>query len=378
MLLVLVVALVALGPTPDAGAQGTTHEVDVIAALTGPGAYIGKQDVDTLAAVERLVNKQGGVNGTPIHFTFHDDQTNPQISVQIATQLIAKGVPLIMGPSISATFRAVTPLVVQHGPVLYCLTPGVAPVRGGFQFSASIPTRDSTATVFDFLRKKQLHRLAILTSTDATGQDADTALDAVSGLTENRGIEIVAHEHFNNTDISLAAQMARIKAANPQILIAWSTGPPIGTVFTNIQQSGLDAPVVTTPANQTYQQMKQYATVLPKRLLFPSYLYTTGELPRANRAALEPFYQACTELGVKPDLQVGFAWDPTLIVVDALRHAGINATAEQLHAYIEQLHGFGGITGTYDFRDGNNRGVGASSSTMLEWDPSGNRFVPAR
>ncbi len=251
-------------------------------------------------------------------------------------------------------------------------------MRGGYQFSSGVPTADSLLAVFNELRAKKWYRVAVLTSIDATGQDAEASIDHVAGMPENKSIQIVAREHFNNTDVSIAAQMARIKAANPDLLIAWTTGPPVGTVFANIQQSGLDVPVVTSASNQTYQQMKQYAALLPKRLLFSSYLYTTGDTQRANRTALLAFYQACRELGVKPDLQVGFAWDPALIVIDALRHTGLNATAAQIHDYIEQLHGFAGIDGIYDFRDGNNRGVGASVSTMLEWDAAKERFVLVR
>jgi branched-chain amino acid transport system substrate-binding protein len=52
-----------------------------------------------------------------------------------------------------------------------------------------------------------------------------------------------------------------------EMLIDWSTGTPIATIFQGMVQAGLDVPVVTTAGNMTYAQMRQYAAFLPKRLL---------------------------------------------------------------------------------------------------------------
>lgn len=359
-------------------AQPKPYEINVIVGLTGQAAFIAKQDVATLQTLEQLVNKQGGIDGTPIRFVFHDDQNNPQVSVQLANQLVAQNVPIIMGPILTATCRAVTPLVLQHGPVLYCLTPGMQPAPGGYQFSANVSTRDLVTAMFAYLVRHGVHRIATLTSTDATGQDADQEIAEAEKRPANAGVALVDLEHFNDADVTVAAQIARIKAANPEVLIAWATGPPIGTVFSNIMQAGLDVPVMTTSSNQTYDMMKQYAPVLPHELLFASMIYSSGELQPKNRAALEAFYAACRSMGIKPDLQAGFAWDPGLIVIDALRHVGLGATAEQLHAYIEGLHGFAGISGIYDFRDGGNRGVSAADAFVMRWDPSVQRWTIVR
>ena len=89
-----------------------------------------------------------------------------------------------------------------------------------------------------------------ITSTDASGQDADRALDAALSLPENKStFQVVAREHFNPTDISVSAQIAHIKASNAQVLIAWTTGTPVGTVFRGVTEGGLDIPVVTTNGN---------------------------------------------------------------------------------------------------------------------------------
>jgi branched-chain amino acid transport system substrate-binding protein len=369
--LVLCLAGLLLAAPDSILAADEPYEINVVAALTGPGSFVGLATQDTLGALERNVNKQGGINGQPVRFVFHDDQTNPQVSVQLVNQLIAKNVPVILGPTITATCRAAVPLVA-NGPILYCITPGVVPAKDGYVFSANISTHDGMIKMFQFFHQRGWKRIATLTSIDATGQDADEQLNDVASHPENKDITFVLREHFNNTDVSLAAQMARIKAIKPQVLIGWATGPPIGAVFQGILQAGLDLPVFTSGSNETYAQMKQYASLLPKDLYFTSPIYPTGEIVRKQRAALHVFYDTVKGMGIKPDLQTGFAWDPALIIIDALRHTGVHGTAEQVHTYIENLHDFPGISGVYDFRDGSNRGVGVAGEVITRWDPAAN------
>ena len=89
-------------------------------------------------------------------------------------------------------------------------------------------------------------------------------------LPENHDIVVTGDARFNPTDVSVAAQIQRIKGAGPQAMIAWTTGSPIGTVFKAISDAGLDIPVATTDGNMTYAQMDQYAAFLPKTLYIPA------------------------------------------------------------------------------------------------------------
>jgi ABC-type branched-subunit amino acid transport system substrate-binding protein len=64
-----------------------------------------------------------------------------------------------------------------------------------------------------------------------------------------------------------------------------------------------------------------------------------------------------------------------MIVIDALRKLGPAATPAQLRSYLEDLHGYVGITGTYDFRDGSQRGLTVDSTIIMRWDPVKSDFV---
>jgi len=319
-------------------------------------------------AFEQAVNKRGGVDRQPIHFVFQDDQTSPQVAVQLVTSLIAKGVPLILGPSISGTCRAVAPLV-QKGPMVYCLSPGFQPPKDSYMFSASIATEDMIGVALRYFRDRGWRRIARLTTTDATGQLADTAFGSWLASAENKDLTVVADEHFGVADISTSAQMARIKSAQPQVLVVWATGTPLAAVLHAYGDSALDVPMFVTNSNMTTVQMKQYATILPREYYSAAPGFVIDVAPsRASKAKQDEYLTAMAAAKLSNDYVAGICWDPALISVSALQKLGVRSTAQNLHDYVERLTNFPGISGIYDFTQGNQRGLTSKDIMVMRYD----------
>ena len=354
------------------------YDVHVILPMTGGGSFVGKGQQDSLQALEATVNKAGGIQGRPLHFVFHDDQTSPQVAVQLATGLIAQKPAVILGSSLVAMCNAMAPLM-KSGPVMYCLSPALHPAAGGYAFSASSSSFDQIAALIRYYRLKGWTEIAAISGTDATGQDADRAIEQILAMPENNGVKLVEHQHFNPTDVSVAAQMERIKASGAKAVVAWSTGAPVATVFKAAIQAGLDLPIAPSSGNQTFAQMAQYADFLPKQFMVPSALFPEHEGvlqldPRIEKLQRE-MYAILAERGLKADNMVATSWDAGLIVVEALRKLGPDATADQLRQYIMDLTDFAGVDGIYDFKAYAERGLGPLSSAIVRYDPEGKRWV---
>jgi hypothetical protein len=144
-------------------------DVPAIVSLTGLASFIGNQDKVTLGLGEKLINESGGVKGCPLHFVYQDDQSNPQVAVQLLNQIVAAKPSVIVGPNLSATCNAVAPLLTS-GPADYCLSPALTPEVGGYVFSTMTSTRDAIGAQIRYFRMKGWTRVALLSSTDATGQ----------------------------------------------------------------------------------------------------------------------------------------------------------------------------------------------------------------
>ena len=264
--------------------------------------------------------------------------------------------------------------LMQNGPVMYCFSPGIHPAAGSYVFSSYVSTVDFVSAQIRYFRLKGWTRIATMTSADATGQDAERILDEVLARPENKDVTIVDRAHFNITDVSVAAQIEHIREAKPQALIAWSTGSPIATVFKGIVQAGLDIPVATNAGNLTYAQMKDYAAFLPKQLYIPSAEWVPHQgiikLDPAVEAAQKQFFDAFEAVNIKPDDGATLAWDPAMIVVDALRHLDPNPSAAQVRDYIARLKGFAGINGLYDFPKIPQRGLDINDVVVTLWSPT--------
>ena len=61
----------------------------MILPLTGGGAFLGKAEQQALQQYEKVVNAGGGIHGKPLKFVFNDDQSSPQVAVQLANQVKA-------------------------------------------------------------------------------------------------------------------------------------------------------------------------------------------------------------------------------------------------------------------------------------------------
>ena len=375
--LALALAAAAFLVTP--AARAADYTINVVVPLTGGAAFVGDGQKDVLEALAAVVNKQGGIKGQNLAFSFHDDQSSPQVAVQLANEALQSKPAVVMGSSIVAMCLAMAPLMA-NGPVHYCLSPAIHPQPGGWTFSTSADSVDQVAAVMRYYRMKGWTKIAVLDTTDASGQDGDRAIDAVLNYPENKGImQKVVADHFNPTDISVAAQIEKIKASGAQAMIAWVTGAPAATVFKGMIQAGLDIPVAPTSGNQSFQAMDQWASFLPKQLILASALFPEhdGVLtldPRMEKAQHD-MYAIMKDRKLKADNMVATAWDAGLIIASGLQKLGPEATGAQLKDYIANLTDFAGVDGIYDFKKYPQRGLGPESSTVTTYDPQKKAWV---
>lgn len=377
----LVIAAVLSGMAVSSAAAAPPQPpftIDVILSQTGQSAFQGQQAAAAIKAAENAIDADGGINGRPVHFELHDDETKPQVAVEVGTQILAKHPAIVLGPIVQATCNALAP-IAGTATVEYCLSPGLIPEPHGYVFSASTSLVHVMPAQFRYERTAGRSRVGILVSTDATGQRSDKMIDYTLHLPENKSIVAVDYEHFNDGDLSVAAQLARIKAADPQFLYVSASGTPFQTVLRGIMDAGLDKlPIVTSAANMESALLAPWQKTPPAQLTFngPRFWGTVADPDPRVRAAIASYHAAFKRVGAEPTPNDEFYWDPAQIAVDAYRHLGTAATAAQVHDYIENLHDFAGIAGIYDFRGGDQHGLGDEATVILQWDATKSTFFP--
>jgi branched-chain amino acid transport system substrate-binding protein len=261
------------------------------------------------------------------------------------------------------------PMVAEQGPVLYCLTPAVVPAAGSYVFAVNAPSAFEEQTALRFLRERGLTRMAFITSTDASGAEADANVALALRLPENHALVDVAHEHFNPGDLTVTGQVERVKAANPQAILIYGSPVVLGTALHSIHDAGLELPVVVSQSLMSFNSMDQLASYLPQELDFASSFWDASSTlpPGPQRKQLDDVSALFRASSIPLDFYEILPWDASMIVADALRATGPAASASDIRKQIAGIHDYWGVDGAYDFRTGDQRGLGFSDVMMYEW-----------
>jgi branched-chain amino acid transport system substrate-binding protein len=246
-------------------------------------------------------------------------------------------------------------------------------------FTTSVSTADQAEAVLRFAKQKGWTRIALVTSADAVGQDADQSFGALLAQEAYKDLKFVAQLHFNPSDVSVAAQMANLKAANPQVWIAWATGTPMTMVWRSATQAGIELPSITFGGNMTYDQMERFAAVLPKEFYF-----TSSQFPMYGSQGFtvdpdvarkqEEMFRAFAEAKLKPDEASVLSWDPATILFDVLNKLPETASAAEIRQTIADLKAQPSVSGLYNYPKTPQRGLSLGECVVSIWDPAAGRW----
>ncbi len=345
---------------------------------TGQGSFLGSREAKALTGLVAYLNSKGGIKGHKIQLQLQDNQSSPSTSVSIATQWISQGVPFIFNGSIAAAAKAVDALATSNGPVIWDLTPVNPAPPNSFIFSSGISYKLDLEAVLNMLKSKGLTKIAFLNTTDVSGASGWPVMQSLLAQPSNAGFQVVSHQTYDPTSVNVTTQMSVIKAANPQALIIWTTGTPFGTALQAQKQLGLgNLPTFTSGGNAVAGEMQHLSSILPSSLYFqsgPLYL-SPSTLPSNLASPVSTFQSIISKAGGHPNDGWGLAYGPAQILVSALDHLGVNATASQLKSYIEQQSSFPSIYGVYHLSTTDHNGITLQSVYMTTWN--GTQFVQA-
>jgi branched-chain amino acid transport system substrate-binding protein len=262
--------------------------------------------------------------------------------------------------------------------VQYCFAPTIHPPAGSYTFSGGASSYDQAIESLVFAKAKGWKRIAVIATTDATGQDIEEQFRLAIKNQRFSGMSFVVTEHYNGSDVSISAQLANIKAANPDAIFGMTVGTATGTLLRSLRDAGLErVPLMSNLGNILNTALAQYASFMPAQFYSTAPRFYAHDVSGKGpvRDAQNAFFKAFNANGIDPDVGHGFPWDPTLIVVSGLRKLGTKADAKSLLAYIEALHDFPGINGIADYRGGDQRGQGLSALVIVQWNAAKRHVV---
>ena len=256
-------ALVAIAcPAARAASAADPYLIGVIAPMTGPIATIGSRQVAAIQWWAESVNAGGGIKGRKVEIALCDDRGNPETAVTCARNHIERGVVLLLDVSIAGAVKGVMPLLT-HGPVMIIPSPIINPPANSYVFQTSPTDLDMTRGLARYIQENHKDRVAMIASTDATGEvavaDAKAAFPAA-------GIKMtLTRIDMQSNDASI--QLANALKDNPPVLYSAYAGGGAAAVVKSYSNLGLTVPLVVSNANLTAAFMALIRNDMPPRLL---------------------------------------------------------------------------------------------------------------
>ncbi|QAZ66285.1 ABC transporter substrate-binding protein [Solidesulfovibrio carbinolicus] len=385
--LLLVAALLLCPAAVHAAAPaGEPIVVGGLFAQSGPAAVVGTPSKLVAEMTVKQINDMGGILGRPVKLVAYDTESSPDVALRQARQLVeGDKVLAIIGPTSTGEGLAVKKYTEEkHVPVIMTVG-GDAVVAGGkfgpYDWTFKAPQRTATAVakIYDYLKGKNISKIAVLSSKDAFGQDGLTELKDNAA---KYGIEIIAEETFDPKGTDFSAQAFKLQAAKPQAAVVWTIGPAGSIAAKNFAALPGERPLLVQCHGQpgpTYLELAGEAaggTVMPgTKLMAPESL--PDEDPQ--KIVIEAFIKAYKDNGIQEKFPLnthsGYAYDALTLLRAGLEKAG-KAEPEALRAALEKLERVVGVSGVYTMSSQDHNGLGPDSMVMLIVDSNRYKLAP--
>jgi branched-chain amino acid transport system substrate-binding protein len=225
--------------------------------LSGPTAAYGESTEESFNGVTmKAFNAEfpNGIDGHPVKLVFLDDQGTVTGGVQTAEQLVADKVAAVVTLSYNpeATDQQAEIINKAHIPLIAGLAGNNAYYNASkwpYYFSIEASPQEEAAATVKWIKNSGFKRVAVL---DDGLQETDTVLsDLQTAIKSDHGAKVVTVQQISPAATEVSAQIAAIKAANPD-LIYIDTGEAYGPIWQSMITDGLTSTKILASAGAWY------------------------------------------------------------------------------------------------------------------------------
>ena len=341
-------------------------KIGALVSITGPTAFLGEPERNTLKMIVNNINKNGGVNGNKLDLIVYDTKGNPSSAVILARKLIySDKVDAIIGPTRSGTTLAIIPLIARSKVPLISMASSYKITTPVKKWVFKTAPSDSLAVerLYSYLNSRKINNVALLTASSGFGA---SGREELKKLASKYNIKVVADETFGPKDTNMTAQLIKIKnIKSAQALICWGTNPGPASVAKNAREMNLQIPLFMSHGVASKKFIELAGKSSDGIMLPAGKLMIAAQLPKndpqkdvllAYKKMYETKYGHVSTFG-------GHAYDAIHIIVNALKHS---KDKESLRSNIEKTKNFIGVTGIFNYSPKNHAGIDPSSFSIIK------------
>ena len=349
------------------------YKVGGVFSVTGRASFLGDPEKKTALMIQEQINKAGGINGHPLELIIYDDEGDATKCALAVRKLITQDqVCAIMGPSLSGLSLAVLPEAEKHEiPMVSCAASFKIvtkdPETGEqWKWVFKTPQSDSMAVeaIYSQMKKHGISKIAVMSVTTGFGQSGRGEL---LRLAPEYGMTIVADEKYGPKDTDMTAQLTKIKGLAPQAIVNWSIGPTQVTAVRNWRDLGMANILFYQSHGFGSRKNIELAAGAAEGVLCPLGACNIAEILPNDHPQKGVTMDYLRDYNAKYNEPLssfgGHAWDALHLLEGALATVGCDKA--KIRAYLEQVTGFVGQHGIFNFSPKDHNGLDKTAFQMV-------------
>lgn len=345
-----------------------TIKIGAIVAATGPASFLGDPELKTLQHYIKIINKNGGVNGSKVELIHYDTAANPKKAVTFTKRLINQDkVVAIIGPSTTGETMAIIPFVNKAKIPLLSMAGGISIVKPTKKYVFKIVATDRMACqrIMQDLQKRELKNLALISGSGGFGKSMRKQCKDVAS---DYGIKIVADETYGSKDADMTSQLLKIKnTKNVDAVLNPGFGQGPAIVTKNFKQLNIKKPLYQSHgvASKKFIEIAG-AAAEGVRLVAPPVVvaHKLSDSSPIKEVAVAYKNEYEKAYGTQVSSFGGHAYDALYAILESIKQTG-STNPKKIRDGIENLKGFVGVDGVVNMSEKDHLGLDTKSGMIL-------------
>lgn len=354
MLLGLSFLITACGGEKEATTKKTdeaaTIKIGGLGPLTGPLAIYGVTATNGSKLAFEEINKNGGILGKQVEFILFDEKGDSTEAVTAYNRLVDEGVVALVGDITSKPSLAVAEIAAQDN------MPMITPTGTQFNITEAGPnvfrvcfTDPYQGVILANLAKNNLKANTVAIMVNNSSDYSDGVAEAFIKEAERLGLKIVAKEGYAEGDKDFRAQLTKVAATNPDVLLVPDYYEQVALITTQAREVGVKSTFIGPDGwDGVAKALDSSAYGAVENSYFTNH-YSVEDTNEKVQNFLKAYREKYKD---EPSAFSALSYDAAYLMKDAIEKAGSTDKDAIVKAMKES--DFAGVTGHLRFDEKNN------------------------
>lgn len=354
MLLGLSFLITACGGEKEATTKKTdeaaTIKIGGLGPLTGPLAIYGVTATNGSKLAFEEINKNGGILGKQVEFVLFDEKGDSTEAVTAYNRLVDEGVVALVGDITSKPSLAVAEIAAQDN------MPMITPTGTQFNITEAGPnvfrvcfTDPYQGVILANLTKNNLKANTVAIMVNNSSDYSDGVAEAFIKEAERLGLKIVAKEGYAEGDKDFRAQLTKVAATNPDVLLVPDYYEQVALITTQAREVGVKSTFIGPDGwDGVAKALDSSAYGAVENSYFTNH-YSVEDTNEKVQNFLKAYREKYKD---EPSAFSALSYDAAYLMKDAIEKAGSTDKDAIVKAMKES--DFAGVTGHLRFDEKNN------------------------